>query len=54
MWLGSILFVGSFVGNPALPTRARAAATSASRAACSRITRHPMMWGFALWAVSPR
>ena len=34
MWLGSILFVGSFVGNPALPGRARA--RRAARRACSR------------------
>ena len=47
MWLASILFVGSFFGNPALlgtpgPTR-RARGVLA-------ITRHPMMWSFAIWA----
>lgn len=48
MWLGSILFVGSFVGNPALPGARRP--KSAPRGVFA-ITRHPMMWGFALWAV---
>lgn len=49
MWLGSILFVGSLLGNPALPgarlERGRVAGGVFS------ITRHPMMWGFALWAI---
>ena len=48
MWLGSILFVGSFVGNPALARRA-ADANGPPRGVFA-ITRHPMMWGFALWA----
>lgn len=47
MWLGSILFAGSFVGNPAL---AGARAQSAPRGVLA-ITRHPMMWGFAIWAL---
>jgi uncharacterized membrane protein len=47
MWLGSILFVGSFIGNPALPGAPRVATPSGVLA----ITRHPMMWGFAAWAV---
>jgi uncharacterized membrane protein len=49
MWFGAILFVGSFVKNPALPW---------SRLESGRkpegvfaITRHPMMWGFASWAI---
>jgi len=48
MWLGSILFVGSFVGNPALPGAPRPKSAPAGVLA---ITRHPMMWGFALWAI---
>jgi uncharacterized membrane protein len=47
MWLASMLFVGSFAGNPALPG---ARAQSAPRGALA-ITRHPMMWSFAIWAV---
>ena len=47
MWFGSILFVGSFVGNPALPGARR---PSGEASGVLAITRHPMMWGFALWA----
>ena len=47
-WLGAILFVGSFVGNPALPGARRPKGTPAGVFA---ITRHPMMWGFALWGI---
>ena len=47
MWLGSILFVGSFVGNPALPG---APGPKGGPKGVFAITRHPMMWGFALWA----
>lgn len=48
MWLASILLVGSFSGNPALPG---AAAPSGVPAGVFRITRHAAMWSFALWAL---
>ena len=48
MWLGSILFVGSLLGNPALPG-ARLERGKAPQGVFA-ITRHPMMWGFAIWA----
>jgi uncharacterized membrane protein len=48
MWFASILLVGSFIGNPALP--GAAAAVAAPRGVLA-ITRHPMMWSFALWAI---
>lgn len=47
MWLASILFVGSFIGNPALPG---APGPRGGPKGVLRITRHPMMWSFALWA----
>ena len=47
MWLASIFLVGSFVGNPALPGARRVSAPHGVLA----ITRHPMMWSFAIWAV---
>ena len=47
MWIGSILFVGSFVGNPALPG---APGPKGGPKGVFAITRHPMMWGFASWA----
>jgi uncharacterized membrane protein len=49
MWLGSILFVGSFVKNPALPGARLKRGTTAQ--GVFAITRHPMMWGFASWAI---
>jgi len=48
MWLASILFVGSFVRNPAL---VGARGPVGGPEGVFRITRHPMMWSFALWAV---
>jgi uncharacterized membrane protein len=49
MWLGAILFVGSLLGNPALP----GARLERGRVpgGVFALTRHPMMWGFALWAI---
>ena len=47
MWIASILLVGSFVGNPALPGRR---GPRGGPTGVLAITRHPMMWSFALWA----
>jgi uncharacterized membrane protein len=47
MWLASILFVGSFLKNPAL---VGAKGPVGGPSGVFRITRHPMMWSFALWA----
>jgi uncharacterized membrane protein len=47
MWIGSILFVGSFIKNPAFPG---APGPRGGPTGVFKITRHPMMWGFALWA----
>jgi hypothetical protein len=41
MWLGSILFVGSFVRNPAFPG---APGPKGAPAGVFKLTRHPMMW----------
>ena len=48
----SMLFIGSLIGNPALPAPNAAAAAQAAPRGVFAITRHPMMWGFALWAVA--
>ena len=48
----SILFMGSLVGNPALPAPNAAAATQTAPRGVFAMTRHPMMWGFALWALA--
>lgn len=48
----SVLFMGSLIGNPALPAPGAAAAAQTAPRGVFAITRHPMMWGFALWAVA--
>jgi uncharacterized membrane protein len=47
MWLASILLVGSFIKNPSL---VGSRGPAGGPAGVFRITRHPMMWAFALWA----
>ncbi len=48
MLLASILLLGSVVRNPAAPGALGTAATAAARGVYA-VTRHPMMWSFALW-----
>lgn len=48
MWLASILLVGSFRGNPAMVGAKR---PSGSPGGIFSVTRHPMMWSFAIWGV---
>lgn len=59
MLAASVLLLGSFVRNPAMPMPGANAAARAPAKGVFAITRHPMMWSFALWAlahvlVSPR
>ena len=42
-----VLFTGSLTGNPALPAPGAAEAAEREPAGVFRVTRHPMMWGFA-------
>ena len=52
-WFASILLVGSFVRNPAMVTFGPGSAVKIGEpAGVLRITRHPMMWSFGLWAIS--
>jgi len=52
MLLASVLFVGSVVApNPALTGAAGALERHPEPAGALRITRHPMMWSFSLWAL---
>lgn len=48
----SVLFMGSLIGNPAPAAPGAAAAAQSAPRGVFAITRHPMMWGFALWAVA--
>lgn len=47
-----ILLAGSLMGNPALPTPMAEAQARAEPRGVFRVTRHPMMWGIGLWALS--
>ena len=51
MWLGSILFVGSLRRNPAFPNPGKTVTQIGEARGVFAITRHPMMWGFAIWAL---
>ena len=50
MLVASVLLIGSLIGNPALPGPVSAAPAEAK--GVFAITRHPMMWSFALWGVA--
>ncbi|MCY7340272.1 MAG: NnrU family protein [Sphingomonas bacterium] len=51
MWLGSVLFAGSLRRNPAFPTGGKLVTRIGAARGVFAITRHPMMWGFASWAL---
>ena len=51
MWFASVLFTGSLFGNPAFPDPTGARPLATEPRGVFAVTRHPMMWGFALWAV---
>ena len=50
--LAMVLYAGSMVGNPALPAPGAEQAAQADPKGVFLMTRHPMMWGFALWAIA--
>jgi len=52
MWLGSVLFIGSLRRNPAFPSPGKPVTEIGDARGVFEITRHPMMWGFALWAAT--
>ncbi len=47
-----VLFFGSLMGNPALPAPGAEKLAQREPSGVFAVTRHPMMWGFALWALS--
>jgi uncharacterized membrane protein len=53
MLVAAVLFVGSLFGNPAFPDPTGKGGHEAIGKASGvyAVTRHPMMWGFALWAL---
>jgi uncharacterized membrane protein len=52
MLVAGVLFVGSYRGNPAMPGPAAKELASKSPHGVFKVTRHPMMWSFALWSLS--
>ncbi len=52
MWLGSVLFLGSLRRNPAFPRPGKIMTKIDDPNGVYAITRHPMMWGFALWSLT--
>ncbi|MFM2300401.1 MAG: hypothetical protein RLZZ84_137 [Pseudomonadota bacterium] len=52
MLVASVLLVGSFVGNPALPAPGAASLAAKPPHGVFHVTRHPMMWAIALWSAA--
>ncbi|MBX7541625.1 NnrU family protein [Qipengyuania sphaerica] len=52
MLLASVLLAGSFIGNPALPAPGADKLAAKEPHGVFHVTRHPMMWSFALWAAT--
>ena len=52
MLAASILLLGSFVRNPALPAPGADKLAAQPARGVFAITRHPMMWSFALWSLA--
>ena len=50
--LALVLILGSLKGNPALPDPTGRPAIPAEVRGVFLVTRHPMMWGIALWAIA--
>ena len=51
--IAAILVMGSLIRNPALPhPEARAVEDVPAATGVFAVTRHPMMWGFALWGIA--
>ena len=52
MLIASVLLVGSFQGNPAMPAPGAAELARHRPKGIFAVTRHPMMWSFTLWSLS--
>ncbi|WP_095012413.1 NnrU family protein [Tsuneonella mangrovi] len=47
-----VLFLGSLVKNPAMPNPKAPTTIDRAPTGAFAVTRHPMMWGFALWGIA--
>ena len=52
MLIASVLLVGSLIGNPALPDPTGRTTVPTQARGVFAITRHPMMWAFAMWSAA--
>jgi uncharacterized membrane protein len=52
MLVASVLFVGSHRGNPAMPGPQGKDLARKTPRGVFKVTRHPMMWSFALWSLA--
>lgn len=52
MLVASVLLMGSLVRNPAMPSGGAPAAAPGEARGVFSVTRHPMMWSFALWSAA--
>jgi uncharacterized membrane protein len=48
----AVLYAGSMSGNPALPSPGAAELAARTPSGVFKVTRHPMMWSFAIWGIS--
>ena len=51
MLVAAVLLMGSLVGNPAMPNPTGRAVIVGEARGVYAVTRHPMMWAFALWGL---
>ena len=52
MLVASVLLMGSLIDNPAMPDPTGATKPTPNARGVFAVTRHPMMWAFALWGVA--
>lgn len=52
MLIASVLLIGSFIRNPALPGPRAKSHAALEVHGVFHVTRHPMMWAFALWTAA--
>ncbi len=52
MLVASVLLMGSLIGNPAMPDPTGRTKPVPEARGVFAVTRHPMMWAFALWGVA--
>jgi uncharacterized membrane protein len=52
MLIASVLLAGSLIGNPAFPKPGASGGAQGPTRGVYAVTRHPMLWSFAIWSVA--